>query len=328
MSTNYAVTFDGSVANLENVIVPIAEKITLGSYDESGRIFLNESITDAKTIGNDFIINTANRQIRITDGRNKKIAVLQDSGDVTYYGNYLTVTNESPASVMAGRGVETIDATDRNSNVYLKGNAASNTIFGSQGDNTIAGGAGADYIVGGIGDNLLIGGSGADTLFGGTGDNTIRGGAGADYIVGGEGDNLLYGEVGNDIILGGSGNNTLNGGAGADTLIGGGNADTMTGGMGADVFVYSGGNVLITDYRTEDRIFMSENLTDTIYSGKDVIFEIGEGTLTVKGGADKELFIDDNFFISELGNLDALSNTANSINIFSAENFNHFSSEV
>ncbi|GLK90816.1 calcium-binding protein [Pseudomonas turukhanskensis] len=56
----------------------------------------------------------------------------------------------------------------------LTGNAANNTIFGSDGGNVLNGGAGNDMVVGGTGDDVIIGGLGADVLVGGGGADIFR----------------------------------------------------------------------------------------------------------------------------------------------------------
>ncbi len=76
-------------------------------------------------------------------------------------------------------------------------------------------------------------------------------------------------------------------------MLGGGGNDTLTGGNGADVFVYAsgGGKDVITDYTAGvDKIRLtSGKISRTSYSGRDVIFKIGTGTLAVKNGKGKKL---------------------------------------
>ena len=82
--------------------------------------------------------------------------------------------------------------------------------------------------------------------------------------------------------------NSIVGGSGGDTLSGGAGSDTLRGGKGADVFVYSAGNDLIADYTEEDKISISAGAADKVVTnGDDVIFTVGTGKLTVKGGAGK-----------------------------------------
>lgn len=122
--------------------------------------------------------------------------------------------------------------------------------------------------------------------------NSIKGGAGNDTISGNSGNDTLIGGAGNDEIYGDGGNNLLKGGSGKDTLFGAGN-DTFVGGGGKDTFVYVGGtigNAVITDYTEKDKIEINGYaVSDTVYSGQDVVFKIGESTLTVKDGKGKNI---------------------------------------
>lgn len=136
--------------------------------------------------------------------------------------------------------------------------------------------------------------------------NSIKGGAGNDTISGNSGNDTLIGGKGNDEIYGDGGTNLLKGGKGKDTLYGGGN-DTLVGGSGKDTFVYIGGgigNTTITDYSEKDQIKITDGyISETVQSGQDVVFKVGEGTLTVKNGAGKKIDVEEIFeeenFISE-----------------------------
>ena len=109
-------------------------------------------------------------------------------------------------------------------------------------------------------------------MYGGEGNDTILGNAGNDKLYGQAGDDLLSGGKGNDSIAGGAGNNTL------------------TGGAGNDVFIYGGGNDLITDYAEGDKIKIASGSVSSIKtSGDNVIFNVGNGKITVTGGKDKTI---------------------------------------
>ena len=130
----------------------------------------------------------------------------------------------------------------------------------------------------------ITGNSLGDSILGGSGADTLTGGSKADTIEGG---------VGNDKISGAAGNNKIWGGAGNDTLAGGEGNDTLTGGAGKDIFVYGSGEGkdVITDYTAgQDTIkITSGSISKTAYSGKNVIFTIGTGTLTVQNGKGKKI---------------------------------------
>ena len=95
-------------------------------------------------------------------------------------------------------------------------------------------------------------------------------------------------------IIGNDSNNSIKGGKGADTISGGIGNDTLTGGAGNDVFVYESGKDVITDYKAgEDSIKIDGTISSTSYKGKDVVFTVGDGTLTVKGVKGKEISVTD-----------------------------------
>ena len=95
-------------------------------------------------------------------------------------------------------------------------------------------------------------------------------------------------------IVGSDFNDSITGGNGADTISGGSGKNTLTGGNGKDIFVYESGNDIITDYKAgEDSIKISGKISQTSYKGKDVIFTIGDGTLTVKNSKGKEISVTD-----------------------------------
>ena len=80
----------------------------------------------------------------------------------------------------------------------------------------------------------------------------------------------------------------------ANSIQGGKGDDTLTGGAGKDVFIYSSstGNDVITDYTAgEDKIKINGSIKKTSYSGNDVIFTIGTGTLRIIDGKGKKITI-------------------------------------
>ena len=91
------------------------------------------------------------------------------------------------------------------------------------------------------------------------------------------------------VIYGNSLANSIVGGTGADTISGGKGNDTLTGGKGADIFIYSEGNDIITDWTASDRISLTAAVSKTTLDGSDVVFTVGNGSLTVKDGKGKTL---------------------------------------
>ncbi|MBQ7705745.1 MAG: hypothetical protein IJT73_10035 [Selenomonadaceae bacterium] len=170
-------------------------------------------------------------------------------------------------------------------------------IYANISANSIKGGKGADKIYGDEGNDTLLGGAGNDILYGEKDDDLLKGEAGNDTLYGGMGNDTLDGGKNNDVLYGNAGNDTLNGGEGNDTLSGGEGNDTLTGGAGADVFVYrlGEGNDVITDYTAsqKDKIqIVNATISSSVTSGTDVIYTIGENTLTVKKAASQKITIE------------------------------------
>ncbi len=225
--------------------------------------------------------------------------------------------------------VTKLDASTLSSGIVVYGSSASNSLKGSKGADTVFAGAGKDTVLGGNGADVLYGEKDNDLLKGEGGDDTLYGGKGKDTLYGGNNDDVLYGNADDDKLYGDIGNDSLNGGDGNDTL---------TGGKGADVFIYKfgEGNDTITDYTAsqKDKIqIVNGTISQTLYSGKDVTFKIGDGSLTVKKGNSQKISIeyvdesqiqsywfdeDDDNFVSEDTQLDSISEITE--DKYSAEN--------
>ncbi len=93
-------------------------------------------------------------------------------------------------------------------------------------------------------------------------------------------------------IIGSDGNDCINGGKGTDTLTGGDGDDTF-------VYEYGTGNKVITDYTEgEDKIEIQGADVETVIksatvSKGDVIFKVGSGKITVKGGDGQTILFTD-----------------------------------
>ena len=111
----------------------------------------------------------------------------------------------------------------------------------------------------------------------------------ANKITGTSEDDKIDGGAGKDTILGGDGNDKIDGGAGNDSISGGAGNDNLTGGDGSDIFVYSegDGNDTITDYAEDDKIRFLTGTAKATTKKNDVIFTVGSGKITVKGGKNK-----------------------------------------
>lgn len=117
---------------------------------------------------------------------------------------------------------------------------------------------------------------------------TITGNKLANKITGTEEDDYIDGGAGKDTIVGGDGN---------DSIVGGKGNDNLTGGDGENVFIYNNGdgNDTITDYKEGDIIKIASGTlsNSAAISGKDYIFSVGKGKITVKNGKDKYIHLVD-----------------------------------
>lgn len=87
-------------------------------------------------------------------------------------------------------------------------------------------------------------------------------------------------------IVGNDQNNTIIGGSTAETIYGDAGADSLNGGEGNDV---------IADFTSgQDTIkLVNGTITKTSYSGNNVIFTVGSGSVTVQNGKGKKITITD-----------------------------------
>lgn len=197
--------------------------------------------------------------------------------------------------VIAKGGNDTIYNYDGDYSSISCGNG-NDSVYAYDNDGvTVVGGNGRDTITGFYYSSKVYGSAGNDVLFVySSSTNTIDGGSGKDSIVAYGG--LVKGGSGNDLISGDPDSYysiTLQGGKGNDILSGGGGNDYLTGGTGNDAFIYieGSGNDTITDYQSgKDRIIISSDYSIYYsYSGNDVIFSTGEGSITVKNGKGKSI---------------------------------------
>ncbi len=236
------------------------------------KIKLNLSAITSSTVkGSDVILTTLNGTLTVKGTKDKVVTFFDNNGKTSeriFYGN----TSYAPLATGLTYDAKRIVLT------------ASNKFTGSKID---------------LGEYLptvtKVNASGVNqglNIIGNTSANSIKGGKGADTINGGDGKDTILGGTGNDSIYGGNDNDKLQGDAGNDTLNGGTGNDTLTGGAGNDVFVYEGGKDIITDYAAgQDTIKVSGTISKVSYSGKNVIFTIGSGSLTVNNAKGKEISV-------------------------------------
>ena len=248
--------------------------------------------------GNDTLYGGANADT-IYGGKGTDILDGGKGNDIMYGGTGADIlSGDAGADILIGEaGNDVLDGgagkdilNGGKGNDFLFGGTDADTLIGGNGDDLLSGGAGNDSLSGGKGNDTLEGGAGKDILTGGAGDDILSGGSGNDTLIGGAGDDALYGNAGNDILYGGTGDDTIGGGAGKDTL---------TGGSGKDIFEYANGHGkdTITDYTAgQDKIKISSgSISKTTVSGKDVIFSVGTGSITVKNGKGKKITVVDSY---------------------------------
>ena len=237
-------------------------------------------VSDYRVIGSDVILYTDNGSVRVKNGKDKAITVIDE------YGNETTETYKAAETIIV-----TVPANVIPAGVSVKGAILSiSTVFSGSELNL----ANYETAVTKVDASKL---SKAVEIVGNTASNSIKGGKSNDSINGGDGNDTIFGGNGNDVIYGGSDNDVLKGEVGNDSLYGGSGNDTLTGGAGLDVFIYEGGNDLITDYKAgEDKIKLNpSSITSSSVKGSDVILTTSNGTLTVKATKDKIInFVDNN----------------------------------
>ena len=224
------------------------------------------SIISASLSSSNVILKTFNGNITVKNGKGKKITIVDSNGKET---SNIYPLETLPAGISISNSVltasssfkgETIDLADYEKVTKVDASALSKSVG----------------IIGTAAANSLKGGKGADILIGDDGNDTLYGNAGDDILIDFSGNSKLYGEAGNDSLSGGSGN------------------DTLTGGAGNDVFIFSAGKDVITDYAAGDKIKISSGkISKTTYSGKNIIFTVGSGSLTVQNGKGKKITIID-----------------------------------
>ena len=130
--------------------------------------------------------------------------------------------------------------------------------------------------------NTFVLGTSIDAYMNGTeGNDYILGGAGNDHLIGSAGNDYLYGDEGNDELYGGTGDDMLYGGAGNDTF----------------VYATGEGNDTIADYEEGKDVIniLNGSITNTALANndQDIVFTVGDNTITVKNSASKVISLKD-----------------------------------
>ncbi|MEG4037416.1 calcium-binding protein, partial [Microcoleus sp. S36b_A4] len=231
----------------------------------TGGSYASLEAAQAKALGN----STSAGFFAFTNASNETVLYFDSNGTVA--GGSTLIANLGTAAsnlgtadfVFTGTIAPSASGTTTNSGSVADLTAAGNT-FPVAFNNFGSGAGGYNFT-----SPVLFTGDAADNSVTGTEFADIfSGGSGADIFDGGLGNDSISGDDGNDSLFGGGGSDTLNGGIGNDTLIGGVGTNVLNGGAGLDVFVFSGttadGGDLITNYSIADDVI---NLDSTGFAG-------------------------------------------------------------
>ena len=116
-------------------------KITVADYVEGEDVVFHGSsfkevspLSMAKLDGDDFALSIGPVATVIKNGADKKIKMIDSTGEVTYVGNYWQVQDFDPEKITSTPNVNIIDATARTKDVILIGNDKDNTIISGAGN--------------------------------------------------------------------------------------------------------------------------------------------------------------------------------------------------
>lgn len=149
----------------------VDQSITIADYTENedavrhSRPFSEFSLLSAaKSVGDDYVFEVASAKIEYTGGANKKIKVVDVNGDVSYFGDYITIRDYDADNIAATEKVKVLDASERTEDINLVGNSIDNTILSGTGNNTLTGGEGNNVFVYGAGNDIITDYEEGDTI--------------------------------------------------------------------------------------------------------------------------------------------------------------------
>ena len=183
---------------------------------------------------------------------------------------------------VTGGAVKSIAVSGKNM-IVKGGKSASVTLEGAKSKTFTVTDTLGSYTVAGANIKLALGKNVKGTVTAASFITTVDGRSDANAIT-------INGNAKNNTIYGGAGINVLNGGAGNDTL---------SGGAGKDTFVYANGQGAdtITDYVAgQDTLqFSSGSISKTAIAngGKDLVFTVGNGSITLQNAATKSVSLKD-----------------------------------
>ena len=260
-------------ANNMNINIVDADGIlhqTIFSGGSSEDTVVNDTLI-VGTDGNDYLINDGGTNVTIEGlGGNDKI---ENTGD----SSIIDAGDGKNLVSVAGADFVTITTGDGDNSIYSDKNGASEIIYLGEGQNSVVTSNRTSTIIGGSGSNCITlhngafgsyieSGSGNDTVAVGHYDITVNAGEGNDLI-------NLYRDAENALIKLGSGN---------DTVVVYNNSHVQT-------FEYSSGNDIITGFYEDDTLrIVGLALSSTVISVGNLIFDFGDGSLTLAGVSSTE----------------------------------------
>ena len=269
------------------------------------------------------INGTANNDTIYSSGQNVEIDVAKGDDYVYLY------TGAKTNTVSGGAGNDSIYSSGQKVKIYGDSGNDYVYLFSGTKNATVKGGTGKDTIHVGGKKIKAYGDTGNDYIRSYTNDvnSTLKGGTGNDTFQGGGNKVKMYGESGNDYVYLyiNDKNITVSGGAGNDSIYSGANKTSLSGGSGKDyIHLYSEatnttvnggtGNDTIKSYSENGTTYVyksgdgkdvidgfnfgtdkikltSGSVSKTTYSGNDVIFKIGSGSIRVKDGRGQQITI-------------------------------------
>ncbi|MBQ6297072.1 MAG: calcium-binding protein [Selenomonadaceae bacterium] len=255
-------------ANNMNINIVDANGIlhqTIFSGGSSDDTVVNDTLI-AGTEGDDYLINDKGKNVTINGYAGN------DTIDNTGDNSIIDAGAGNDIVSVAGASNVTIRTGDGDNTVYSDSNGASELVYFGNGKNTIVTSNRHSTILGGIGGNVITlhNGSFGSSVRAGSGNDTVQVGHYGITVDGGNGNDLinLYRDAENALIIMGTGNDTV----------------TVYNNTHAQTFQYSGGNDLINGFKANDTLkIVGATSANTIVSDGNLIFDFGDGKLTLAG---------------------------------------------
>ncbi|MCV3765085.1 calcium-binding protein [Rhizobium sp. TRM95796] len=200
-SIRFAAALAGETVTVETDSITVTRDVAISGAIAEGVTLASHFATSALTVSSGVLTLDA---VNVIDG---------DAGvSITVSGGSVALEHGATVETIS-TSVDDFHLVKGAANLTLAGSAV--TGYGNAAANTLTGSDRANHLLSGSGDDIVAGNGGNDILEGQAGADTLSGGAGRDFLIGG---------------------------AGADRLDGGAGYDQLSGGQGADVFVFASGD--------------------------------------------------------------------------------------